>query len=48
MKNNHHKSIIKPKERYIEISSGDMTRIAGISKETTNSSFTEIVSNSVS
>ena len=37
MDNNNHKSIIKPKERYIEISSGDMTRIAGISKETTNS-----------
>lgn len=37
MENNNHKSIIKPKERYIEISSGDMTRIAGISKETTNS-----------
>ena len=37
MEKNNIKSIIKPRERYTEISSGDMTRVAGVSKETTNS-----------
>ena len=37
MGKNNIKSIIKPRERYTEISSGDMTRVAGVSKETTNS-----------
>ena len=36
MEKNNIKSIIKPRERYTEISSGDMTRVAGVSKETTN------------
>ena len=31
------RTIIKPNERYTEISSGDMTRIAGVAKETSNS-----------
>ena len=30
-------AIIRPNERYTEISSGDMTRIAGVAKETSNS-----------
>ena len=37
MEQNNIKSVIKAKERYTEISSGDMTRIAGVSKETINS-----------
>ena len=37
MSKNNNKSVIKPEERFTEISSGDMTRIAGVSKETCNS-----------
>ena len=35
--NKHVTTIIRPYERYTEISSGDMTRIAGVAKETSNS-----------
>ena len=35
--NKHVTTIIRPHERYTEISSGDMTRIAGVAKETSNS-----------
>ena len=45
MEKNNIKSIIKPRERYTEISSGDMTRVAGVSKETTNSKIKTTVSN---